>query len=224
MIDASMIRAYQSLRETGKEFHSKVMALIPRHILVSTAEELGLGRKGVFVADAGDTDVFADRMIYDKKWEGKNSLEHFEGKSTVDALTENERRFFNAMKTGSFSLFRISGTHPGSHVVLFNRLMEIRTGQPQPPVELIDLGLSQTGLPGALLATRLLDAGGFHMTSGVSFPFDPDSEATIIKYLREKEFGYRRKRLDLPENYSLYFLPIAQAIGIEVRYEAEDEE
>ena len=224
MIDAAKIRAYQSLRETGKEFHSKVMALVPRSIMVATAAELGLWSKGVLVADEGDTDVFADRMINDKKWEGKNSLEHFEGRISEDTLTANERRFFDAMKTGRFSLFRILKIHPRSHAVLSDRLMEICTGEPQPPVELIDLGLSETGLPGALLATRLLDGGGFSMTSGVSFPFSPDREAAIMKYLREKEFGYRKKRFDIPEDYSIYFYRLHRRFGVEVHYGGGEEE
>jgi len=74
-----------------------------------------------------------------------------------------------------------------------------------------------------LLATRLLDAGGFHMTSGVSFPFSPDREAAIIKYLREKEFGYRKRRLDLPENYSLYFHRLHRRFGVDVMYGSEDD-
>ena len=62
------------------------------------------------------------------------------------------------------------------------------------------------------------------MTSGVSFPFTPEREAAIMSYLREKEFGYRRRRLDLFENYSLYFYRLHRRFGVEVMYGTEDEE
>src|SRR5262249_56519177 len=116
--------------------------------------------------------------------------------------------------------FTIRKIRPGSHAVVFDRLMELRTGHVQPPVDLIDLGLSETGIPGALLATRLLDAGGFSMTSGVSFPFAADREAAIMTYLREKEPGFGRRRLDLPEDYSLFFYRLHRRVRIMVGYEA----
>lgn len=224
MIDPDKIRTYQSLRQIGREFHGKVLKMIPKDILVSTAQELGLWKSGILVGHEGDTDVLADRLIYDRRWEGKNSLQHLEASNAAVSLTEDERRFFEAMRTGRFSLFQIADIYPGSHALLADRLMEVRTGLPKPCLELIDLGLSQTGIPGALLATRLLDAGGFFMTSGVSFPFTADREKAIMAYLREKEFGYREKRLDLAENYSLYFFRLHRHFGVEVMYGANEDE
>lgn len=224
MNDTEKIRAYQSLRQTGKEFCGKLLKVIPKDILVSTAQELGLWKSGILVGDEGDTDILADRMIYDRRWDGRSCVEHFEGESAGLGLSEMEGRFLAAMKTARFSLFRVHETHPGSHSVLSDGLAEIRSGEAQPFLDLIDFGLSQTGIPGALLATRLLDAGGFFMTSGVSFPFTGDRERAIVAYLREKEFGYRKRRLDLPENYSLYFFRLHRRFGIDVMYGADEEE
>lgn len=223
MIGAEEIRHYQSLREAGKRFHGKVLEAIPKSILVSTAKELGMWKQGTLVADEGDIDVLADRMIYDRRWNGKNSLEHLEAGLAESALPEDEHRYFRAMKTGRFSLFKIQSIDPGSHGVLSDRLAEIRTGDPGPPVELVDFGLSATGVPGMLLATRVLDAGGFSMTSGVSFPFTPDKETAIMKYLREKEPGFGKRRLDMPEDYSLYFYRLHRRFGIKVSYESGEE-
>lgn len=224
LIDAGRVRSYQSLREAGKRFHGRVMEVIPKGILVSTAKELGLWKHGTFVGDEDHLDVMADRMIYDKRWEGRNLLEHFEASVAGNPLTDGERRYFQAMKTGYFSLFKILDVHHGSYVALSDRLVEIRTGRPAQAVELIDFGLSETGVPDVLLATRLLDAGGFFMTSGVSYPFNPDDEPAIMKYLREREPGFGKKRLDMPEDYSLYFYRLHGQFGIEVSYESEDEE
>ncbi|MBI4735221.1 MAG: hypothetical protein HY766_04050 [candidate division NC10 bacterium] len=139
-------------------------------------------------------------------------------------LSASEGRFLAAMKTARFSLFKIGETHPGSYSLLSDRLAEIRSGQPQPVLELTDLGLSETGVSGMLLATRLLVADGFCMTSGVSFPFVADKERAIMAYLREKEFGYRKRRLDLPENYSLYFYRLHRRFGVDVMYGTDEEE
>jgi len=224
MIGRDTILAYQSLRQTGKEFCGKLLKAIPKDVLVSTAQELRLWKSGILVGDEGDTEILADRMIYDRRWDGRGCVEHFEAKNAGVGLTGSEGCFLAAMKTAHVSLFKICETHPGSHAVLSDRLAEIRGGEAQPPLELIDLGLSETGVPGMLLATRLLDVDGLYMTSGVSFPFAPEREAAIMSYLREKEFGYRKRRLDLPENYSLYFYRLHRRFGIDVQYGGEDEE
>lgn len=224
MIGAEEIRRYQSLRKAGKKLSGELLKAIPKSILVSTARELGMWKQGILVADEGDIDVLTDRMIYDRRWNGRNSLEHLEADLAESTLPEDERRYFRAMKTGRFSLFEIQSTHPGSHGMLSDRLAEILTGDPGPPIALVDFGLSATGVPAMLLATRVLDAGGFSMTSGVSFPFTPDKETAIMKCLREKEPGFGKRRLDMPEDYSLYFYRLHRRFGIEMRYESGKEE
>lgn len=178
MIGAEEIRRYQSLRKAGKKLSGELLKAIPKSVLVSTARELGLWKQGILVADEGDINVLTDRMIYDRRWNGRNSLEHLEADLAESTLPEDERRYFRAMKTGRFSLFEIQSTHPG----------------------------------------------GFSMTSGVSFPFTPDKETAIMKCLREKEPGFGKKRLDMPEDYSLYFYRLRKRFGIEVRYESAEEE
>jgi len=224
MIDSDKIRAYQSLRQTGKEFHGKLLKMIPKDIFVSSAQELGLWKSGILVGEEGDTDILADRLIYDRRWAGKNCVEHFDANSGGVGLSASEGHFLAVMKSACFSLFKVCEVLPGSHCILSDRLAEIRSGQAQPTLELIDFGLSETGVPGMLLATRLLNADGFYMTSGVSFPFTRDREAGMVQYLREREFGYRKRRLDLPENYSLYFYRLHRRFGVEVLYGSEDEE
>jgi hypothetical protein len=169
MSTLATIRSYQRLRKAGRVFHGKVLAVIPRHVIVSTAMELGLWRKGILVADEADTDVMSERMIYDKRWAGKSAIEHFEDEVPESAWTDDERRFGHAMKRACFSLFEILDTCPGSHVVLVDRLAATRSGEVGSRIELLDLGLSETAVPGALLAARLLDAGEFSMSTGAAF-------------------------------------------------------
>jgi len=82
----------------------------------------------------------------------------------------------------------------------------------------IDVEMSKSMIPGLLLATRLLDAGGFSMTSGVSFPFSPEHEPEILTYLIKRDFGSRRRRIDQPDGYSIFFHELHRRIGIPVRY------
>jgi hypothetical protein len=221
MSTLATIRSYRELRKAGRVFHGKVLKVIPRPIIVSTATELGLWRKGILVADEDGADVLADRMIYDKRWAGKSALEHFEEEVAESAWTDDERRFGRAMRTAYVSLFEIVDTCPGSHVVLGDRLAGVRSGETSPQIELVDLGLSETALPGALLVARLLDAGEFSMSTGVGFPFAADREAAILRYLGGREPGFRKKRLDMPEDYSLFFYRLHRRFGIDVTYGPE---
>lgn len=77
-----------------------------------------------------------------------------------------ERRYFEAMKTASFSLFSVCSTVLGSHILLSDRLMALGTGLTPPDIELIDLGLSETALPDTLLATRAGRRGLLHDLGG----------------------------------------------------------
>ena len=215
------IRSYQELRNAGRVFHGKVLKVIPRPIIVSAATELGLWRKGILVASEDGADVLADRMIYDKRWAGKSALEHFEEEVAESAWTDDERRFARAMRTAYVSLFEIVDTCPGSHVGLVDRLAGAGSGEMGPRIELVDLGLSETALPGALLAARLLDAGEFSMSTGVGFPFPADREAAIRRYLGDREPGFRKERLDMPEDYSLFFYRLHRRFGIGVTYGPE---
>src|SRR5574337_1379374 len=137
MIDSDKIRTYRMLRNAGRDFHGKLFTVIPKSVLVSAAEDFGLWKQGTLVGEEGDTDMLADRMIYDKRWEGKNCREHFETTIAAAALSELERRYFEAMKTAFFSLFSVCSTVPGSHIVLSDRLMALRTGLTPPDIELI---------------------------------------------------------------------------------------
>lgn len=219
MIDSDKIRTYRLLRKAGMNLHAKLFSVIPKSVLIPTAEELGLWKKGILVAGEGDTDILSDRLIYDKKWEGQNCLGHFETTITDGALAEHERRSYEAMKTAYFSLFRVRNAVPGSHVVLSDRLAVLRAGLTPPDIELIDMGLSETAVPGLLIEIRVLNAGDFYLSSGVSFPFDPDQEATIVKYMREKPSGFGRRRLDQPDRYSLYFYRLHKQHGARIRHE-----
>jgi hypothetical protein len=103
------MRAYQSLRQAGKEICGKLLKVIPRDVLVSTAQELGLWKSGVLVGDAGDTDILADRMIYDRRWHGRICVEHFEAKNAGIGPSEGEGRFLAAMWETNASPLRTAG-------------------------------------------------------------------------------------------------------------------
>jgi hypothetical protein len=209
-----MLEHYRALRRAGKDLARKTTRAMPRSVIVSAARNLGLWKRGRLVAEGHEVDVVMDRAIYDEQWSGGSALDRFLQTSPEVNLTEDERRLCEIMRSARFSLFRVAEIVPGRGVTLTDRL----STKDAPVFRVIDLEMSRSVIPGLPLATRLLDAGDFFMTSGVSFPFHPEQEPGILTYLIRKEFGSRRRRIDQPARYSIFFHDLHRRIGIPVRY------
>ncbi|MGK7894945.1 MAG: hypothetical protein AB4372_15325 [Xenococcus sp. (in: cyanobacteria)] len=63
--------------------------------------------------------------------------------------------------------------------------LENLLGEPK-QVQIIDLGLSQTGQPGLLSLTRTIPFSDFSMTSGMFAIFPAHSEKTLLKRYKSK--------------------------------------
>lgn len=169
-----------------------------------------------------EADALQDRIIYDKTWGGRSAFEHLEADGGSATMTDGERRFAQAMRTARFSLFEIRECRDGGSLLLFDLMPEWLGRQAPPPVTVLDASLSLSAVPGLLLAARLLDAGGFFMTSGASFPSRARQLPAIRAYLEGRQFGSRRRRIDQPENYIVYFHDLHRKAGIPVTYEEVD--
>lgn len=217
-----MLERYRALRHAGKDLARKITRAMPRSVIVSAARNLGLWKRGRLVAQGHEVDVVTDRAIYDEEWSGRSALDRFLETSPEVNLTEDERRFCEIMRSARFSLFRVAEIVPGKGVTLTDRLSEQET-KDAPVFRAIDLEMSRSVIPGLLLATRLLDAGDFFMTSGVTFPFRPEQEPEILTYLIRREFGSRKRRIDQPARYSIFFHDLHRRTGIPVRYSDGEE-
>jgi hypothetical protein len=216
--DRAMLDRYRALRYAGKTLAAKLTRATPKNVLVSAARNLGLWRKGVLTAEQHELDVLMDRAIYDEKWNGKGALDILLESSPAVDLTKDERGYCEIMESARFSLFGVVRAVPGRKVTLIDRLAGRPEAEDTPVFHVIDLEMSKSMIPGLLLATRLLDAGDFSMTSGVSFPFSPEHEPEILTYLIKRDFGSRRRRIDQPDGYSIFFHELHRRIGIPVRY------
>jgi hypothetical protein len=219
--DREMLDRYRILRNAGKTLSTKLTQSLPKSVIVSAARDLGLWKRGALVAEQHELDVLMDRAIYDEKRNDEGALDRFLESSLADDLTKDEHRYCAIMRSARFSLFQVVRVVPGSDVTLIDRLFESPETEDTPVFRVIDFEMSKSLVPGLPLATRLLDAGDFSMTSGVSFPFRPEQEPEILAYLIRKEFGSRRRRIDQPERYSVFFHDLHQRIGIPVRYSDE---
>lgn len=222
-IDGATLDRYRALRYAGKSLATKLTRAMPKSVIISAARQLGLWKKGVLVAEEHEVDVLMDRAVYDEKWDGRSALDHFLETLAATDFTENERRYGEIMKSARFWLFQVARVEPGSRVTLVERPLERQDRENSPTFDVIDLEMSSSMIPGVLVAARLLDAGAFSLTSGVVFPFHSEREPVIMAHLKGKAFGSRRRRIDQPDRYSIYFHELHRRFGVPVRYADVDQ-
>ncbi len=215
MPSEQLIREYQRLRTIIRDLFSRIIRHATREMLVSTARDFGMYRDGQLLLGEGDMDILSDRMAYDARIGGKSLIDLYVDAQGRDGLGEDELRAIALMNTAHYSMFRIVDLEPGGCLTISDRLAEVTTGQAQSLLNMIDLSLSASAIPGLLIATRLLNAGSFHMTSGVIFPFESRHQEEIVAYLRQRPGGKKSKRrLVSVGDYHLFFFRLHKRIGV----------
>ncbi len=209
-----ILQRYKILREAGKKLYGKILKTVPKKVYMQVANEFHFLKRGTIVCDESEIDVVSDRLFYDKKWEGKGSVEHYIGENGEASLTESEREFYQAMKDNRFSMFEIKAITDADSIILNDRL-DSESGD----IRLIDINLSLTAEPEMLLATRLLNFGDFRITSGIGYPFSREHEKKILDYLKDKDLFRSKKRKNIPENYPVYFYKLHKMFGQKIRFE-----
>lgn len=211
------LKRYVILREAGKTLFGKVVRELPEAVLVQVAKELRLWKGKSVVCDKEDLDVLSDRLFHDKKWDGKDAVEHYIAQRGESALTDDERTFHKAMKKSRYSLYLLKEIR--DRFLLFNDMLRAD----QVEIRVVDINLSKTARPNTFFATRLLDFGDFMITSGVGFPFDRAWERHILDYLKGKEPYSSRKRWDRPGDYPVYFFRLHGRFGDGISFAEYDE-
>jgi hypothetical protein len=154
---------YQRLRPIRLRLNNELVRRLSRDVLNDGARRIGILRDGVFVFDNEDeTSVLMDYCIYDVYHQGRNAVEQYLHDSPPDPDSD-EMACLRAMQHATYALVVVLCVEPGVGCHIRN----LYTGATR---LLADIGFSQTAQPGAMLATRLLDFGGFVATSGAALP------------------------------------------------------
>jgi hypothetical protein len=175
---------YKQFRELGRRYNLTLIKLLPPPALPECAKKLGLYKAGTLILNQDDEIAVA----YDY------CLHHYRraGKTVIDRTLEAsppapgtlEAVYLQAMAHAHFSLFRVLDILPQRGAQLIDLVTEV-------PVDLLDIGLSSTGLPGMIVAGRLLSFEDFTMSSGTLIPipepvFESRIQPVIRKFLPEK--------------------------------------
>jgi hypothetical protein len=158
-----IVACYQRLRPIRLRLNDELVGRLSRDVLNVGGQRLGILRRGIFVFNSEDEScVLMDYCIYNVYRNGRNAIDQYLCDSPPPPDSD-EMACLRAMQRATYAMVAVLRIEPGVGCHVRNLYTdEMRL--------LVDLGLSQTAKPGAVLATRLLDFGDFVATGGAALP------------------------------------------------------
>jgi hypothetical protein len=128
-----------------------------------------------------ETAVLMDYCIYNVYRNGRNAVNDYICDCPADPESD-EGKCLRAMQNATYTMLAVVGVEPGVCCHVRNLLTEETRS-------LVDIGLSQTAGPGAVIATRLLDFGSYVATGGAALPVGILDEARLEEWQRKISTG-----------------------------------
>lgn len=153
--------------------------------MLRAARTLGVPTPGGTLMLEGDTDIAAlwDFSIGEFRVQGRTLVETCD---PADAgLTAHEANYLEAFRRSRTSLFLAVRVVPDAHQIVLRDILE----PTRPEVFLTDINLSgcfQRFGTQALFFLRALEVGGFCMSSGLMFAFDPVHHNRLVQSFQQK--------------------------------------
>jgi hypothetical protein len=164
-----VVAEYIRLRAVARKLNNRLVKSLSRAVMDEGGKKLGILKGNTLTLDSEDElAVLMDFCIYNVRRRGQNAFERFLANSPPPPDSD-EMLILRAMQNAWYSLFRAESTVPGTGVAMFDLLRER-------PQFIVDVGLSQTITPGAILASRVVPFADFTMTGGAALPV-PDAAA-----------------------------------------------
>jgi hypothetical protein len=169
------LATYQSYRSVGKELMTTVMQQsLSKDALDRAAKALGIVEQGVLMFESEEEmAVLFDFALHDVRTGGKTAVEQY--RDTTGVTSPIEAELLAAHASAATSLFRVIATNPAHNTLVLRDLL--RRGQ---DVQLTDVNLSHTAIPGLLLFLRVVTVKEFATTSGVMFAFPGSLERRLL--------------------------------------------
>jgi hypothetical protein len=171
--EETQLNRYRYFRQLGRAYNLELIKQLPPPALPESGKKLGLYKAGTLIINQDDEIAVAyDYSLHHYRRAGKNTIERAL-ETSPPAADSDEMIYLSAMAGSRFSLFRVQDIlpHRGAH------LKDLVTDE---ALDLMDIGLSSAGIPGIIVAGRLLSFDGFNMSSGTLIPVpEPVFESRI---------------------------------------------
>ena len=177
--EEAQLDQYKHFRQLGRTYNLELVKHLPPPALPESGKKLGLYKAGTLIINQDDEIAVAyDYSLHHYRRIGKNTIERVM-ETSPPAADSDEMIYLRAMAGSRFSLFRVEDILPHRGA----RLKDLVTDE---ALDLMDIGLSSAGIPGIIVAGRLLSFDGFNMSSGTLIPVpEPVFESRIRPVIRK---------------------------------------
>ena len=191
--------------------HKIIQAALSKEHFLESGRRLGILQEGILVfRNEDETSVLMDFALNELKPDDKSVVQMYGEK--IGGENDVEKEILSALISSYTSLFRVDSISASDNILYLSDLLNNRID-----IGLIDVGLSQSAIPGILLFIRLVPFKSIFMTSGISFIFRPDLENTLLR--QYKKFSKRVDVISDPAERFHFFFKENEVHGMDVRYE-----
>lgn len=178
------IAKYKKYREVGKALNHKIIdRFTDRDVILQSGKYLGLIRKETIITDAeSDITALMDFSINEYLINGKKAVQLYREKVRLENDIEGE--ILDALVKSYTSLFKINDVRQKDNKLIMDDLLNKNSN----PIEIIDIGFSQTAPLGLLIFLRVVPFADFNISGGIGFAFNGDLEDLL-----HKEYKFRAK-------------------------------
>jgi hypothetical protein len=182
--ESELVDRYKHYRKVGRDLNMALAKQLPKTAVPECGKKLGLFKAGTLILNNDDEiAILYDYCLYHYRRAGKNTIERYMEQSPPSPESD-EAALLQAMLKSWHSVFRVEDIKPHQGAILRDLLTDSL-------LNLMDIGLSETGVPGILLTGRILPFADFHMSSGTLIPvpdaaFEDRITPIIQKFVRDK--------------------------------------
>ncbi|MHA1274563.1 MAG: DUF6398 domain-containing protein [Promethearchaeota archaeon] len=206
-VEKQIIKEYREYREQSNSLIKKIMDIyINKDVLYDAGNVLGIIKNNeIYVRNFEEQKALVDFSLFDYKTECKSFIVHYE-----DQVAENEAAIWKNLLAAYTSLFEVKSVLRNKCIIILKDLLN----ENSPNFKLIDLHLSQTIFPKALLFARVIPFKNLKISSGVNFVFQSDFKDLLIEeYHKLAEKG---TNVDPEINIFISFFELNRKYGLNV--------
>lgn len=181
----SLATRHGQLRQGLMQLHQAILAGLPQALAEGRMRALGVLEGNALTVDSKQkVAAVLDHCLYNVRQDGQTLAErHLE--RLHPAPESDEALLLEAMDDAWYSAFVVERAEPGSGIQVRDSL---RGGE---SFLLMDQGLSLSARPGVVLATRVLEVAGLHMTTGAVLPLMNAAMLDAIQRAAGRVFGFK---------------------------------
>jgi len=202
-----MLKEYREYRNQSNLLIRKMMDIyINKDILHDAGKIFGIVKNNeINVRNFEEKKALVDFSLFDYKTKGKPIIAHF-----GDWIFDNEVEIWKDLLAAYTSLFEVKSVFRKKYIIVLKDLLN----EDCPHIKLVDLHLSQTIFPEALLFTRVIPFNNHKISSGVNFVFQNDLKDLLLE--EYDSITEKKPNMDLPIKRFISFFKLNRKHGLNV--------